>query len=344
MLFPIASAVNPVAAAASQEGDEMLLRVSRRAMGTEFQILLAGDDERRLEQAANHALDEIARVDQQMSLYIPQSELCWVNAHAAERAVPVEPGLFWLLARAAEIWETTEGAFDVTVGPLLECWGLFRGRGSVPPQSEIEKALQRVGMQHLELDPTSNSVHFERPGLKIDLGGIAKGYAVDRAAELLSEIGVERALVHGGLSTVFALGSPPGEDGWPIGVRHPTETGRRLRTVELRDRALSTSGSYEKSFEHEGIVYSHILDPRNGHPVRGMLSATAVTKAAFESDALSTAFFVMGVEKTEVYCRAHADVGAILVPEPVGQGEPEVVTIGSLHQPSVRRPAPNEHQ
>lgn len=330
MFLPIVGAVNRATAAGSQGADEMLLRVSRRAMGTEFQILLAGDDERHLEQAANHALGEVERIDQQMSLYLPESELCWVNAHAAERPVPVEPGLFGLLQRAAEIWDATQGAFDATVGPLIECWGFFRGRGGVPPDADIARALERVGMQYVQLEPRSNSVHFERPGITIDLGGIAKGYAIDRAAELLSEAGVKRALLHAGLSTVFAVGSPPGTVGWPIGIRHPTEAGRRLRTVELRDGALSTSGSYEKFFEHEGVVYSHILDPRNGRPVRGMLSATAVAQAALDSDALSTAFFVMGVEETRVYCRAGPELGAVLVPEPAGQEEPHVVTIGSI--------------
>ncbi len=300
-------------------------------MGTEFQIVLAGDDERALGQAANHALDEIERIDQQMSLYIPQSELCWVNAHAAQGPVPVEPGLFRLLSRAAEIWKATEGAFDVTVGPLLECWGFFRGRGTVPPDSEIDRALERVGMEHVELDSRAKSVRFGRTGVKIDLGAMAKGYAVDCAVALLAESGVQRALLHGGLSTVYALGAPPGRAGWSVGIRHPTEAGRRLRTVELRDQALSTSGSYEKSFEHEGVVYSHILDPRNGRPVRGMLSATAIAKAAYESDALSTAFFVMGVEKTKDYCRSRPHIGAILVPEPHGTGEPEAVMIGSIY-------------
>lgn len=300
-------------------------------MGTEFQIVLSGADERYLEQAANQALDEIERIDRQMSLYIPESELCWVNAHATETSVPLEPGLFGLLRRAAEIWETTGGAFDVTVGPLVECWGFFRGRGAIPPESEIRKALERVGMQHVELDTRARSVCFARPGLKVDLGGIAKGFAADRASALLEESGIRGALIHGGLSTVYALGSPPGQAAWPVGIRHPIEEHRRLRTVELKDRALSTSGSYEKFFEHDGVVYSHILDPRNGRPVQGMLSSTAVANAAFESDALSTAFFVMGVRQAQEFCQGRADIGAVLVPEAADQGEPEVVTIGSIH-------------
>jgi len=181
-----------------------VLRVTREAMGTEFQIVLSGDDERGLERAANYALDEVQRLDEQMSLYRPDSELCWINAHAAEGPVPVEPGLFKLLRWATDIWEATEGAFDVTVGPLMECWGFFRGQGGVPPQEEIDRALQRVGMQHVALDARERTVCFDVPGIKLDLGGIAKGLAVDAVAAGLGAWGVTSALIHGGWSTVYA--------------------------------------------------------------------------------------------------------------------------------------------
>lgn len=304
--------------------------MTRAAMGTEFQALVGGDDARELERAANHALDEVERIDGQMSLYKPDSELCWVNAHAGERAVPVEPGLFDVLARARSVWQDTDGAFDVTVGPLLDCWGFFRGRGTVPPAEKIAEALERVGMAHVQLDPRERTVRFDRPGVKIDLGGIAKGFAVDRAAELLRESGVTQALVHGGRSTVYGLGSPPDAEGWPVGVRHPYDPERRLCAVSLRGRALSTSGTYEKFFEHEGVVYSHIIDPRTGRPVQGVLSATAVTESAMDSDALSTAFFVIGEAKTREYCETRTGVGALFVPCPAEGREPAPVSIGSV--------------
>jgi len=297
-------------------------------MGTEFQIVLWGDEERALERAANDALDVVGRLDEQLSLYRADSELCWVNAHAAERPVPVEPGLFWLLRRAAEVWDTTGGAFDVTVGPLMKCWGLFRGQGAIPPESEIEKALDRVGMQHVMFDPAQKTVRFDRPGVTIDLGGIAKGFAVDRVAVALKEWGVKSALIHGGWSTVYAMGGAPNEVTWPVGVRHPYDAERRIASVTLRNQALSTSGSYEKFFEVEGKVYSHLMDPRTGRPAQGMLSASAIARAGFQSDALSTAFFLMGVEETRKYCETRPNLGAILVPDPGKGGEPEVVRIG----------------
>jgi len=305
-----------------------VLRVTREAMGTEFQVVLSGEDERALERAANDALDEVQRLDEQMSLYRPDSELCFINSHAAEGPVPVEPRLFKLLSGAAEIWEATEGAFDITVGPLMECWGFFRGQGRIPPQEEIDKALHRVGMQHIALDAREKTVRFDRPGIKLDLGGIAKGLAVDAAAVGLGAWDVTSALIHGGWSTVYALGGAPNEVTWRVGIRHPYDANRRVDAVTLRNQALSTSGNYEKFFAADGVVYSHIMDPRTGWPARGMLSASAITKAGFASDALSTAFFVMGEERTRACCAARPNVGAVLVPDGGRDVEPEAVRIG----------------
>jgi len=290
-----------------------LLRLSRQAMGTEFQVVLAGEDERHLEQAANLALEEVERLDRQLSLYRPESDLSAINARAAQGPVLVEPGFFRLLERAAEITAATEGAFDVTVGPLMRCWGFFRGQGALPPPAKIAEALGRVGMAHVELDPEERTVRFDRPGIEIDLGAIGKGYAVDRMVALLRESGAESALVHGGYSTICALGRPPEGEAWPLGIRHPFDAERTLVPVPLRDRALSTSGNYEKFFTFEGVVYSHVLDPRTGRPAPGMLSAGALNASATDSDALSTAFFVLGAEKTRAYCRTRPEVAAVLV-------------------------------
>jgi thiamine biosynthesis lipoprotein len=305
-----------------------VLRVTREAMGTEFQIVLSGDDERALESAASYALDEVERLDRQMSLYDPRSELSWVNAHAAEGPVKVEPGLYRVLECAQRVCEETDGAFDVTVAPLVRLWRAYRRQGTVPPQSEIDRALALVGMEHVQLDPRGKTVRFDRPGVALDLGGIAKGYAVDRVAQLLRESGVRSALIHGGWSTVFALGRTPDREPWRIGIRHPRDAERRMGTVDLADAALSTSGSYESFFEVEGVVYSHIVDPRTGWPVQGMLSASVVSATALDGDALSTAFFVMGERKTRTCCSTRPEIGAILVPDPGRDVEPEAVRIG----------------
>lgn len=305
-----------------------MLRVTRDAMGTEFQIVLSGEDDRALERAANHALDEVERLDAQMSLYRPDSELCWVNAHAAQGPVKVEPGLFHVLERAQRIHAETGGAFDVTVGPLTKCWRFFRGQGAMPPREAIEAALALVGMEHVELGAREKTVRFDPAGVTLDLGGIAKGHAVDRAVDVLRESGVRSALVHGGWSTVYGLGTAPDGEPWRVGLRHPHDAERRLCAVELVDRALSTSGSYEKCFEAGGVIYSHIFDPRTGWPVQGMLSTSVLVLSALDADALSTAFFVMGVEEAQAYCRARPDMEAVLVADPGKGMEPTAERIG----------------
>ena len=297
------------------------MRVAREAMGTEFEILLCGRDAQSLVDAANEALDEVEELDRQMSLYNERGELSSINRRAAVAPVRVEPRLFGLLELAGEVNAASEGAFDVTVAPLMKCWGFFRGQGKLPTADGIATALESVGMGHVELRQADRTIRFRRPGVQIDLGGIGKGYALDRAAQVLRERGISSALIHGGKSSVYALGAPPDAEAWAVGIRHPHDASKRIAVVHLRDRALSTSGNYEKFFEADGKLYSHIMDPRTGYPATGMLSASALGPTAAETDALSTAFFVMGEAKTREYCAAHPDIQAVLVPEPM-RGEP----------------------
>lgn len=297
-------------------------------MGCEFEVLLCGEDEDHLIAVANEALEEIERLEEQMSLYLPSSELCWLNAQAAHQPVQVEAGLFALLQTAAQISADTEGAFDITAAPLVKCWGFFQGEGMLPLPEKIAAARKLVGMKHVQLNGAEQTVRFGKEGMELDLGGIGKGYAVQRATEIMQKYGVCSALLHGGQSTVYALGTPPGEECWTVGIQHPLDSQRRVAVVHLRDRALSTSGFYERFFTVEGKVYTHLLDPRTGYPVREMLSASALAPTATESDALSTAFFILGVEGTKEYCRNHEQVGAILVlPSEKGE-EVEVFHLG----------------
>jgi thiamine biosynthesis lipoprotein len=185
-------------------------------------------------------------------------------------------------------------------------------------------------MRHVRLDPRERTVAFDQPGVTLDLGGIAKGYAVDRATALLRESGVHQALVHGGWSTVCALGRSPEGEAWRVGIRHPRDASRRVAAVGLADAALSTSGSYERFFAIDGTVYSHLLDPRTGRPAQGMLSASVVTSTALEGDALSTACFVMGVDRAREYCSARPAMGAVLVPDPGEGAEPTAVRVGRV--------------
>ena len=277
-------------------------------MGTVFTVAAYGSDERNLAQVVNEVFEEIDRLDAQMSNYRPESELSGINRNAARRPVLVEPRLFQLLQDSLRYSEETAGAFDVTVGPLMSAWGFFRGQGRVPTRAELAEVLKRVGYRHLKLDQAQRQIQFDAEGIGLDLGGMAKGYAVDQAVEILRANGVSSALVSSGTSTLYALGAPPGERGWKITVRDPYEAKKVGDVVYLNNYSLSVSGNYEKFFKLAGKTYCHIMDPRNGRPVKNMLSTVVLAPRATQSDALSTAFFVLGVAGSRKYLATHPDL------------------------------------
>jgi len=296
----------------------LVFKLARRAMGTRFEFLLCGDAEGYLRSVAEEALDEVERLDEQLSVYNPTSEVSDINAHAAYEPVRVEPRLFKLLERAARLTAETDGAFDITVAPLVRCWGFLDGGKHVPSRAEIEKALRLVGMHNVELSPSDRTVRFAREGVAIDLGGIGKGYAIKCAAEIVREHGIGSALLHGGTSTIYAIGSPPDAEAWSVGIVNPLSPGEpkeRLAVVHLKDRALSVSSWTGKSVEAAGRRCGHILDPRTGRPAQGVLSAAVIGPSPTETDALSTAFCVLGEEKARAYCEKKPDIGVTLVIE-----------------------------
>jgi thiamine biosynthesis lipoprotein len=298
-------------------------------MGSDFEIIMCGGDASRLADAAEEALDVVQRLEMQMSVFIPTSEISWMNFRAASEPVIVEPRLFVLLQLAARVSEHTNGAFDITAGPLVRCWGFRDGEPRVPSGEEIACCLRRVGMGRVLLNQERRTVQFQCEGMQLDLGGIGKGCAVQRAAQLLMERGVKSALIHAGFSTVYAIGSPPGEEGWPVGLLHPLDGSLRIAVISLRDRALSTSSVGEQFFEAGGRRYSHVLDPRTGYPCTGLLSATVVSASAEEADALSTAFLVMGLEESNRYVRERQGIEAILIPAP-DSGSPRAIPAALL--------------
>ena len=178
-------------------------------MATRFEILLHGDREADLRAAGEEALDEVARLEAQLSLYRPASEIARVNALAARQAVRVSPPVFQLLEQARQLHQETGGAFDICIGPLVRCWGFMGGTGRMPEPAQLARARALSGMSHLTLDKGDFSVRFDCEGVMIDLGAIGKGYAIDCAARVLREAGVASALLHGGTSTTCAIGAPP---------------------------------------------------------------------------------------------------------------------------------------
>ncbi|MBL8799299.1 MAG: FAD:protein FMN transferase [Planctomycetia bacterium] len=292
--------------------DVALLRFGRRAMATQFEVILPfGIPD--AQQRAEAALNEVHRLEDQLTVYHDHSEISRLNRRAASGDVRVEDRLFRLLQLAVRLHQETAGAFDITTGALTKTWGFFKRQGRVPAAEEIRSALERVGSRHLVLDAERQSVRFLRSGLEINLGSIGKGYALDRVADVLRHGGVEVGLLHGGHSSVCALGVMPGNArGWAVGVKHPWRD-ERLAVVRLRGRSLGTSAATFQHLEYNGKKLGHILDPRTGLPATGIASATVVAPTAAEADALATAFFILGVEAAQAYCQAHPGIGALLL-------------------------------
>jgi FAD:protein FMN transferase len=287
------------------------LEATRLSMGSAYTIVAHGDAAT-LPQALEAAFDEVDRIDRLMSHYKPESPLSRLNREAAAGPVRVEPELFDFLAEALRYARESGGAFDITVGPLMKAWGFFRGGGRLPGEAELRAARSGVGHAHVILNRPDHSVRFDHPGVELDLGGIAKGYAVDRVALLLRRAGVEAALISAGGSTVYALGAPPGAEGWTVEIEDPVAPGVVAFRTRLRDRALSVSGSAEKSFRRDGVTYSHVMDPRTGRPVQGVLGVAVLADSGTAGDALDNAFFVQGAEASRRFLRRLPGTEALL--------------------------------
>lgn len=303
------------------------VRLETRAMACKFSVVMNPGSSRRV-MIASDALDMIHALEAQMSVYQPESELSQLNRRAAAESIHVEVELFRLLLEARDISRETGGAFDPTSGPLIALWRLCRAGGRVPTAEEISAALAVTGMSHVVFDEGQESIRFDRPGVELNLGAIGKGHAVDRAAAFLVQEGVDEWLFHGGYSSVLVRGDHNSYGGWPVGIRNPLLPHERLATILLKDQSLSTSGSNVQFFRHAGKRYGHIVDPRTGWPAEELLSVTVTAPTAALADALSTAFFVGGVENSLSYCDNHPQVGAIFVRPPQRGRTLEVLLCG----------------
>jgi len=286
---------------------------SHVSMGSTYTIDLYGTDREALPLVAEMAFNEVDRIDGLMSIYKRESAVSFINRLAARKPVVVEPELFKFLQRCLSFSRESEGAFDITILPLMRVWGFLDDEGRVPSVNELQKVLSRVGYQKLTLNSKQRTIEFEQDGMSLDLGGIAKGYAVDRVVSLLKEYQIERALVSAGGSTLFALGTPPREKAWRVKIRDPVsprDPNKSALTVRLKNQSLSVAGSYEQSFTIEGVTYSHIMNPRTGRPIDGLLSVAVVTESGLEGDVLDNILFVKGLKESKSYLMRHPTVEA----------------------------------
>jgi thiamine biosynthesis lipoprotein len=284
---------------------------TRLSMACVYAIEAYGPDATALPRIVEDAFDEVDRIDRLMSHYKADSPLSRINREAASHPVAVEPELFDFLAESMRYNRESDGAFDITVGPLMKAWGFFRGDGHIPSGDELAAARRHVGRAHVILNLAGRTIAFDEPGVELDLGGIAKGYAVDRVVAQLRERQIAAALVSSGGSTIYGLGAPPGRGGWDVTLQDPLNSQKPALTLTLKDRAVSVAGRSEKSFESGGVRYSHIMDPRTGWPVQGVLSVAVLTGNGTAGDALDDAFFVMGLERSRAYLKTLPDTQAL---------------------------------
>jgi thiamine biosynthesis lipoprotein len=266
-------------------------------MGTVAWVTIYGLGDEEAEAAAGDAVRELHRVESMMSNWKRNSEISRLNRESDGKPYNISRELYHVIERSLHYSRVTSGAFDITSRPIVQLWGFQGGSAHLPSEAEIAEALQRVGYRKIMLDGESTSIIMP-PAMELDLAGIAKGYGVDRAVIMLKNHGVERALVNLG-GNIYALGTPPGEKGWPVGIRDPRGGRSVAGSLLLVDEAVATSGNYENYVEIEGAIYGHIIDPRAGRPVSHVLSVTVVAPTALEADALSTGLFVLGPESGE---------------------------------------------
>jgi len=279
-------------------------------MGTVIEITLIGEDEESAEKAALQAFQEIKRIEHLMSPWIESSDVSRINRSAGQECVKVSPETIEVIKKAKEISELSEGGFDITVGPLTQLWRMAREKGIPPSTKELKKNFDLVNFRYVMVNPEGN-VLLKKRGMAIDLGGIAKGYAVDKAFEFLRTLGYKNLIVNAGGD--LRVGGSKFDQPWLIGIQDPRASQKIMARISVSDTAIATSGDYEKFFIYQGKRYHHILDPRNGFPAEGCQSVTIICKEGTRADALATAVFVLSPEKGYSLCQKLEGLGCLIV-------------------------------
>ncbi|HTK31973.1 MAG TPA: FAD:protein FMN transferase [Candidatus Saccharimonadaceae bacterium] len=283
-----------------------------RTMGTYDQVVIVTADSAAAAPIAEACQHEFARLDSVLTNWTTTSEVARLNRTAGTRTTHVQADVARVIAAAMRTWRESDGAYDITVEPLVRLWGFLAGTPHVPPRSDIRAAYAHVGAQRVKFDSTASTLRFTQPWVKIDLGGLGKGYAADVATGILRERGVSDALVD--LSgKMYALGHPADADAWRIGIRDPRDRIPYFARLTLRDEGIATSGKYEQFVDADGKRYGHIMDPRTGWPAQGLISVTVVTPDAITADAWATALFVLGPRDARRKALERGNVSAVLV-------------------------------
>jgi len=314
------------AATASSLGTPRSVTFLGRAMGTYTHVVVVTDDSVSVVTAVSAGQGEFTRIDSLMSNWTETSEVARLNREAAKGATKVQPEVARVIATSLDVWRASHGTNDITVEPLVRAWGFLGGRPHVPSDDVVRAAFRRVGANQLRLDRAAGTLRYTNDGVKIDLGGIAKGYAVDVVADTLRARGIADALVDiSGNMRVF--GHPVGSDAWRIGIRDPRDRMPYFARVLLRDEAISTSGKYEQFVAANGRTYGHIMDPRTGRPAEGLISVTVISQSAMTCDAWDTPLFVLGPAAARAEAKQREDLSAVIVVP--GRGAVDTVWVES---------------
>lgn len=311
-LAALALAVGVASAAFAALGPPRSVTWSGRTMGTYVNVTMVTADSASLAPTATIAHAVFRRVDSLMSNWTTTSEVARLNRECGHAPQRVHPEVASVLDLALRVGAGSDGAFDVTVEPLVRAWGFLGGKPHVPTPEEAADAFSRVGLKQLAWDPEQRLLGFANDRVRVDLGGIAKGYAVDVAAESLRAHGVRDALVDL-TGNMFAMGRPASAPAWRIGIRDPRDRAPHFARLRLSNEGISTSGKYEQFVAADGRTYGHIMDPRTGRPADGLISVTLVSASALTCDAWDTPLFVLGLDGAMRLAKAHEDFSAVLV-------------------------------
>ncbi len=268
---------------------------SEYIMGTIFDITALGGDEKALEEAARKAFDEIKRIDALMSRYKEASEVSQVNKNAGIAPVKVGAELIEVLKEGRKVSELSDGAFDVTIGPLSNLWAFDEEKKVVPSQEKIEELRKLVDYRKIKIDEAASTVYLEDKGMMIDVGGIAKGYSLAKGVKIFEDAGIKNIIINAG-GNLNLKGGKSGRP-WRIGIQDPRDESKLIGKLNVTDISIATSGDYQRFFIKDGIRYHHILDPKTGYPAKGVISATVIGKSKTSMDGFSSAIFILGAEK-----------------------------------------------
>jgi thiamine biosynthesis lipoprotein len=269
--------------------------------------------------AALAAFGELEQIEKEFSRFIENSDISRINNLGPGKSLRIGPETFECLQLSADIYAQTNGAFDITIGSLMDCWLDEDKNLRSPGKDQLDSARAKTGMQHIKLDLSEYTVELLTEGIKIDLGGIGKGYAVDRMAELLRQWSIDTALINAGCSTVLALNAPTKTKGWAVTLSHPDNRQKTLARIELKDQAVSGSA----------LEYGqHIIDPRTAEPILARTAAWSCAEKAATADALSTAFMVMSPGEIKQFCLNHPAIWSLIVLQDKQRKQEQILQFG----------------